>query len=114
MASTDSGCALCVHAGVDVGGTYTDAVTMTLSPGDHKEVIVSSAKHPTTADITTGVFKALATALDQATEKLKLGIKLFKRWILQTVNCKAYFKCRLRPTGQEEGFEKMKGTNLSA
>ena len=78
MASTDSGCALCVHAGVDVGGTYTDAVTMTLSPGDHKEVIVSNAKHPTTADITTGVFKALATALDQATEKLKLGIKLFK------------------------------------
>ena len=49
--------ALCV--GVDVGGTNTDAVIL------RQKEVLSSAKVPTTADVTSGVVEALKSVLQQ-------------------------------------------------
>lgn len=62
-----------VHVGVDVGGTNTDAVVMGLSPDSRREVVISSAKQTTTADVTSGFCRALTMALDRAAETLQSG-----------------------------------------
>lgn len=56
------------HVGVDVGGTHTDAVVMA-----EGNVVISSAKHTTTADVMSGICKALVAALDKAADTLQPG-----------------------------------------
>ena len=48
-----------MRVGVDVGGTNTDAVTMSGS------TVVSAAKSPTTADVTSGIVKSLSILIDE-------------------------------------------------
>lgn len=54
---------LCI--GVDVGGTNTDAVIL------RKKEVLSSAKVPTTADITSGITEAISSALRQLPEEFQ-------------------------------------------
>ena len=54
---------LCI--GVDVGGTNTDAVIL------RKKDVLSSAKVPTTADITSGITGAISSALRELPEEFQ-------------------------------------------
>src|SRR5262245_36597508 len=48
-----------IRVGVDVGGTNTDAVVM------RGREVIGWAKRPTTADVTSGTFDALSSALEE-------------------------------------------------
>ncbi|WOO78677.1 Putative D-/L-hydantoinase subunit A [Vanrija pseudolonga] len=54
-----------LRIGVDVGGTNTDAVVLDLTPGVEKPVIATH-KAPTTADITTGIQRAIGACLERS------------------------------------------------
>lgn len=54
---------LCI--GVDVGGTNTDAVIL------RKNEVLSSAKVPTTADVTSGITGAISSALRELPEEFQ-------------------------------------------
>ena len=56
-----------VHIGVDVGGTNTDAVVLKGSE------VIGWAKEFTTQDVTSGVTRAITTALKNATNKTGTG-----------------------------------------
>ena len=57
-----------VHVGVDVGGTNTDAVAV------RDGQILGWSKQVTTRDVTSGVSRAIADALDKASHQgLKTG-----------------------------------------
>ena len=47
-----------LRVGIDVGGTNTDAAVL-----DRHDVVLASAKRPTTADVTGGIREALAGVL---------------------------------------------------
>lgn len=53
----------CYRIGVDVGGTNTDAVVINKSAKADDSPILASFKHPTTADVTEGIEKAIEAVL---------------------------------------------------
>lgn len=50
-----------LRIGIDVGGTNTDAVIL-----DAHDRLLAKVKHPTTTDVSTGIFTAMQRALEQA------------------------------------------------
>ncbi|KII93913.1 hypothetical protein PLICRDRAFT_102080 [Plicaturopsis crispa FD-325 SS-3] len=55
-----------LRLGVDVGGTNTDAVLLDLSPGPRRGLVLASAKHLTTSDVTLGIQNAVQRVLEHA------------------------------------------------
>ncbi|KAK0069409.1 Acetophenone carboxylase alpha subunit, partial [Biomphalaria pfeifferi] len=63
-----------VIIGVDIGGTNTDAVL--LCPNKERSEILAEMKELTTADVTTGVKKAILGCLKQAVQRGKSVLPL--------------------------------------
>ncbi len=72
-----------LRVGVDVGGTYTDAVVL----GDRQ--LLASANRPTSGDVTNGIVEALTAAIDEsgmsrsAVQRVMIGTTHFTNAVIQ-------------------------------